>query len=95
MKGTERLNPGFARRLPLGACRVVAIGRSSSSLFHGSDNPNLGLIGERVNAAHRQRQSSVLPASRLWPRANVRSAGGAHRLKTDDLGGAGADLSES
>jgi hypothetical protein len=30
-----------------------------TTTFHGSDNPNLGLIGQRVNAAHSQHQSSV------------------------------------
>jgi hypothetical protein len=60
MKGTKRLDPGFAQAPSSWRLSVSSLWAASSSpLFHGSDNPNLGLIGQRVNAAHIQRQSSV------------------------------------
>jgi hypothetical protein len=60
MKGTERLNPGFARAPSSWRLSGSSLWAASSlPLFHGSDNPSLGLIGQCVNAAHSQRQSAA------------------------------------
>jgi hypothetical protein len=56
----RKAEPGFARAPSCWRLSGSSLWAASSSpLFHGSDNPSLGLIGQRVNAAHSQRQSSV------------------------------------